>query len=97
MWNKKGLLQDNLPANGKHLALLLKQVLTLTIWDITSYKKEKISKGKFSTMLNSVLDKYNKLIATTLDPYNKKNKYSVSYFSFLYNCICTIKCWPKKY
>ena len=68
MWNKKGLLQDNLPANGKHLALLLKQVLTLTIWDITSYKKEKITKDKFSTMLHSVLDKYNKLIATTLDP-----------------------------
>jgi hypothetical protein len=66
--NKKGLLQANLPANGKNLALLLKQVLTLKTWDITSYNKEKISKGEFSTILNTALDKYNELIAITLNP-----------------------------
>ncbi len=66
--NKKGLLQANLPANGKNLALLLKQVLTLKTWDITSYNKEKISKGEFATILNSALDEYNELIATTLNP-----------------------------
>ncbi len=66
--NKKGLLQANLPANGKNLALLLKQVLTLKTWDITSYNKEKISKGEFSTILNTALDQYNELIATTLNP-----------------------------
>jgi hypothetical protein len=60
--NKEGLLEVDKPANGKNMAVLLKDVLGLENFKTEKYTSAVITKGTFIIMLHAALEEYNKRI-----------------------------------
>jgi hypothetical protein len=60
--NKEGLLEVDKPANGKTMAMLLKNVFNIENFNTEKYSSTVITKGTFIIMLYAALEDYNKRI-----------------------------------